>query len=80
MFVKIRPLNGIAISQQVPILPLLGRGMQEPGIPLKRDADAPTIVERDNELLFPYSNVNNYWLSLKDQSSHAKPPIASLYA
>jgi hypothetical protein len=80
MFVKIRPLNGIPIPQQVPILPLLGRGMQEPGIPLKRDADAPTIVERDNELLFPYSNVNGYWLSLKDQSSHAKPPIASLYA
>jgi hypothetical protein len=60
MFVKIRPFNGITISQQMPILPLLGRGMQEPGIPLKRDADAPTIVERNNKLLFPYSNVNNY--------------------
>lgn len=72
IFVQIGPVNAFTVADEMPVCPLFGGTMQQPGEPGQWNANGAVVFQRDDQFF-----VGNLYLSgtnalLNHQSMHAR--------
>jgi len=66
LFIKVRPLDRVALTKKNPVLPFTGGSVSETWIPLQGHNESPAIGKIDDQFFAADRNLASRWLSIKD--------------
>jgi len=66
VFIKVRPLDRVALTKKNPVLPFTGGSVSETWIPLQRHNESPAIGKIDDQFFAADRNLASRWFSIKD--------------
>jgi len=66
VFIKVRPLDRVALTKKNPVLPFTGGSVSETWIPLQRHNESLAIGKIDDQFFAADRNLASRWFSIKD--------------
>lgn len=66
-------MDAVSATRDFPMIPLLGRAVQKPGVPHQGYSNGPPIHQRDREGVCRKKNAGNALVSFECQNAHSKP-------
>ena len=76
VFVDVGPMDAIAAAGNLPVAALLGGGMEQPGIPRKRDRDGAAVLQAYAQRVRIKADVCHSLICRYRQNAHARTPGA----